>query len=358
MSPRPGNRLRRRQRRVRLIAVVTAVAMVVATVAIGVGALVSSLTSEDTTADYPGPGVGVATVVVEPGDSAAAIAASLAAADVVLTEGAFIDAATADARSRGIVPGTYRLKRQMAAADALALMLDPSSRQDVVTVPEGTRLQATLELIAESTRLQLGELERAAADVGSLGLPAWASEATSPEGFLYPAQYDVAPGADATTFLRSMVARFREVAAELDLAARARSAGRDPYDVVIAASLVQAEVSPSDFGKAARAIDNRLEIGMPLQIDSTVNYALERSTVDVTIADTQVDSPYNTYRVEGLTPTPINSPSGGALAAVLDPVPGDWLYWVTTDIESGLTKFATTYDEFLRYKAEFDASRR
>ena len=159
-------------------------------------------------------------------------------------------------------------------------------------------------------------------------------------------------------FLRSMVQRYLTTTQGLDLVAKARAAGRDPYDVLITASILEDEVSPADYAKAARVIDNRLARGMKLQLDSTVNYALNRTTARVSIADTRVDSPYNTYLVNGLPPTPINSPGAAAIEAALDPTPGPWLYWVTTDLATGTTKFATTYQEFEQYKAEFDASQR
>ena len=308
--------------------------------------------------DYPGPGSGSAVVVVKPGDTATAIAKTLAAADVVRTSAAFVAAAGNDSRSRGIVPGTYAMKKQMSADGALALMLDPSARQDVVTIPEGTRLSATLELIAANTRLSLPSLRAAAADVGSLGLPAYAQNPRTAEGFLFPAQYDVAPGDDSAAFLRSMVKRYETTTAGIGLVRRAAAVGRDPYDVLIVASIVQDEVGPADYAKAARVIYNRLERGQRLQLDSTVNYALNRKTAGVTIADTQVASPYNTYLIAGLPPTPINSPGQAAIEAALAPVKGPWLYWVTTNLTTGETKFATTYQEFTRYKAEFDASQR
>jgi UPF0755 protein len=312
----------------------------------------------DEAADYPGPGTGSVTVVVVEGDTASAIGASLADADVVRSAGAFVAAATADERSLGIVPGTYRMRLQMSAAGALELMLDPATRIDVVTIPEGTRLDDTLDLIAANTRLKLPALQRAAANVGDLGLPAYAGNPATAEGFLFPAQYDVAPDADAAAFLRSMVQRYVTTTEGIDLVARAEAAGKDPYDVLIVASLVQAEVGPDDYAKAVRVIENRLEMGMRLQIDATVNYALDRSTIDVTIADTETASPYNTYANSGLPPTPINSPGEAAIEAALEPADGDWLYWVTTDIDTGLTKFSTNYEDFLEDKAEFDASRR
>lgn len=353
-GPPPRRRRQRRANGVAIVGVLVALALVAGAVVFGYRAL----SGPDEPSDYPGPGAGAVAVVVAPGDSASVITTTLAAADVVKSAGAFVDAANADPRSRGIAPGTYKLKKQMNAAGALTLMLDPASRQDVVTIPEGTRLSDTLALIAKETRLELPALEAAADDTDALGLPAYGRSAPSAEGFLFPAQYDVAPGEDAPDFLERMVDRYLTTTKGIRFAERARAAGKDPYDVLIVASIVQDEVAPSDYGKAARAIQNRLDIDMKLQLDSTLNYGLGRKTVSVTIADTRKPGPYNTYLNKGLPPTPINSPGEAALEAALEPDDGDWLYWVTTDLESQTTKFATTYEEFLEYKAEFDASQR
>jgi Predicted periplasmic solute-binding protein len=98
---------------------------------------------------------------------------------------------------------------------------------------------------------------------------------------------------------------------------------------------------------------NRLEQGLPLQFDSTVNYALGTSTLLVTEDMLDVDSPYNTYRVTGLPPTPINSPGQEAIEAALNPEAGDWLYFVTVDPRTLETRFTASYEEFLVFKAEF-----
>ncbi len=122
------------------------------------------------------------------------------------------------------------------------------------------------------------------------------------------------------------------------------------------ASLVQAEGQPADFAKVSRVIYNRLDQGMKLQLDATVNYALGRSTLKLTNQDITVDSPYNTYKVTGLPPTPINSPGEQALEAALAPAAGDWLYYVTVNPTTGETKFTSSYSEFLKFKAEFQAN--
>jgi UPF0755 protein len=109
----------------------------------------------------------------------------------------------------------------------------------------------------------------------------------------------------------------------------------------------------------ARVIYNRLETdatGRLLQIDATVNYALGRDLgLGLTTEDLQVDSPYNTRRYPGLPPGPIESPGDAAIEAAANPTPGDWIYYVTVNLETGETKFAESYQDFLRYKRELDA---
>jgi len=126
--------------------------------------------------------------------------------------------------------------------------------------------------------------------------------------------------------------------------------------VLIVASILQAEVAPQDFAKVARVIYNRLDANMPLQLDSTVNYVLgiRESVLNQEQLDTK--SPYNTYLVEGLPPTPINSPGSEAIKAALAPAKGNWLYFVTVDPETQVTKFTNSYQKFLQYKQRFLAS--
>ena len=132
---------------------------------------------------------------------------------------------------------------------------------------------------------------------------------------------------------------------------------RTPEEIVIIASLVEAEArNAEDFGKVARVVYNRLEQGMPLQFDSTVNYALKADKQIVTYEDLSANSPYNTYKHTGLPPAPINSPGLAAMTAAVNPTPGDWLYFVTTDPEKGTTKFTGDYQEFLRFKDELKSN--
>jgi UPF0755 protein len=340
---------RRRRITVGLIA-----GLVVLMLVVGALALRSVVSGPD---DYSGAGTGAVEVTIPPGASATRIGVLLEEADVVATSGAFVDEAQRRPESRSIAPGTYALRLQMSAAAALDRLLDPEARvQDVVVVPEGSTVDEIVEAAVAATSIPRADLEALVRDPSPLPLPDYAQNRL--EGFLFPATYPVDPGTSALQLFTAMVERFDQAAAEVRLEERAPDVGLDPYEVVVAASLVEAEVDPRDFGKAARVVLNRLEAGMRLQFDSTVNYALRSSDLQLSAEQLDVDSPFNTYRVTGLPPTPIGSPSEAALDAVLDPEQGNWVYFVTTDPASGTTKFTASYDEFLRFKAEFQATQR
>ena len=121
---------------------------------------------------------------------------------------------------------------------------------------------------------------------------------------------------------------------------------------LIIASLIQAEGDPKDFAKISRVIYNRLKTGMPLQLDTTVQYVLKkRGSVFLSTKSTLIDSPYNTYKSYGLPPTPIGNPGVLAMKAALAPEPGDWLYFIT--VKPGDTRFTKSHDEFLIWKNEY-----
>jgi len=229
------------------------------------------------------------------------------------------------------------------------LMLDPISRADSrLVLPEGLRLPQTIEAAAEASSLPLSEFEQVIDNPGVLPLPSWAEQ--RPEGFMFPATYDLAGDETAEEILSTLVTRFDQSALELDLVARAEAIERTPYEVMIVASLVQAEVLPEDMRKAAAVIYNRLDEGMPLQFDSTVSYALGITELQLSAEQLETESPYNTYANEGLPPTPINSPGEAAIEAALNPAKANWLYFVTINPETRETKFAKDYDRFLRLK--------
>jgi UPF0755 protein len=167
------------------------------------------------------------------------------------------------------------------------------------------------------------------------------------EGLLGTGTYRVLPGESDTTLLQQMVDRFDTTAQAVDLESGAAALGMTPYQVVTVASIVQKEgVYSQNLAKVARVVYNRLARTMALQMDSTVLYSEHRDGGPVTSADLALDTPYNTYLHEGLTPTPICFPSQASLQAALHPAAGSWLYFVVVQ-RDGTEAFADTFAEQL-----------
>jgi UPF0755 protein len=304
--------------------------------------------------DYSGQGEGSVIVEVQEGDSVSMIGANLAAEDVVASSEAFTEAAAGNPDANTIQVGFYELRREMSASAALDVLVDPSNLvQSQVTVPEGLRVPEALEALAKGTDISLKDYRAAIKRDRAIGLPEYADG--NPEGYLFPATYAVPPNAEAVDVLSMMVDRWRQAAEEADLEGAAEELGYTPGELMTIASLVESEVNrPEDRGKVARVIYNRLETDATdgkLQIDATVNYALGRDLgLGLSQEDLDVDSPYNTRKFPGLPPGPIESPGDAAIEATVNPADGDWVYYVTVDLDTGETKFTEDYDEFLRFK--------
>lgn len=255
----------------------------------------------------------------------------------------------------GMSFGAWRLVSGGSQAEAGASATASATAEATkLVITEGLRLSEAVNVASQDTGIPKADFQLALQSPNELGLPQWAKG--KPEGFLYPATYDVSGNETAAEVLGRMVKRFNQASADLDLENQARRKGLTPYQVLIVASILQAEVAPQDFAKVARVIYNRLDANMPLQLDSTVNYVLgiRESVLNQEQLDTK--SPYNTYLVEGLPPTPINSPGSEAIKAALAPAKGNWLYFVTVDPETQVTKFTNSYQKFLQYKQRFLAS--
>ncbi|MFI6599768.1 endolytic transglycosylase MltG [Nonomuraea sp. NPDC050536] len=303
--------------------------------------------------DFQGPGTETVTVKINPGASAGDIGSLLAKAGVVASARSFVNVTENRSVADRLRPGSYRLRKGMAAGMALDLLLSPAARVvSRVTVPEGLRLVETLQRLAKQTGLPLKDLQ--AVDKGLVGLPEYAPGL---EGFLFPATYEVEPGEKPADLLAAMVERFDAAASQVDLVKRAAAVHLTPLEAVTVASILQAEGGKDeDYPKIARVIYNRLSRDMPLEIDSTVLYALGKHTLKVSERDTHVRSPYNTYRRRGLPPGPISNPGEKALMAALHPAKGDWTWFVTTDPAHRITKFTDKESEFVRYREELNAN--
>jgi len=307
--------------------------------------------------DYTGAGTGQVVVEVKDGDAATDIGTTLVDKGVVKSVEAFTDAARKDSKSVGIQVGFYKMKKQMSAEAALAVLVDPENRsRSVVTIPEGFTVDQIVATLAKKTKFSKKQYTKVLDNPSSIGLPSYAKG--NAEGYLFPATYELPPNSTPKSILTTMVQRWDQAAQEADIEGAAQQLGYTPEQLMVVASLVEAESNrDEDRGKVARVIYNRLETGKTdklLQIDATVNYGIGRNLgVGLTTEDLQVDSPYNTYRNPGLPPTPIEAPGDAAIEAAAHPTDGPWIYYVTVNLRTGETKFTESYDTFLKYKAEF-----
>lgn len=236
------------------------------------------------------------------------------------------------------------------AVPLLTLDGEEEKKPTALVVPEGWRAGQVYDAVDKALALPAGTTRKSLRKA-NLRLPVDAEG--NPEGYLFPATYPLKEKATPEQMLAFMVDTAHKKFNGAPIAAGAQRNAMNVYQAVTIASIVQSEAaSKADMGKVARVVFNRLERGMPLQMDSTINYALNRSTLKTTEADTRIDSPYNSYQRMGLPPTPIANPGQDAMRAAISPPPGDWLYFVT--VKPGDTRFTADYAEHQRNVAEFN----
>jgi UPF0755 protein len=293
---------------------------------------------------------GMEEVVIEipAGSTGSEIAQILFDAGVIKSSEAFFRVAVGDERSTKVAPGRHRLTLKISARQALDQLLDPSRIPNLLRIYEGmwkTEIQEALK-VSGFSKAQIKEAFR------QVQLPKGFSDS---EGLLFPAQYSFAEGATALEAVQEIVNRFSKDPQARELLQGKK--GYSPQNLLIIASIIQAEGDTKDFEKVARVIYNRLAIDMPLQMDSTVHFIKKvRGQIFLSRDSTLVSSPYNTYRRYGLPPGPIGSPGNAAISAALNPAPGDWLYFIT--VAPGDTRFTSSIDEFNSWKVLYTKNRK
>jgi UPF0755 protein len=296
--------------------------------------------------DYSGTGTGKVVIEVPSGANGQQIADILASKDVVKSAEAFYQVSLDDSRAQSIQPGFYQLRKQMSAKAALDALVDRKNRvEGRVAVPEGANVDQIVKLITQGSEISEKDVVAALEKPKSLGLPPDAGG--NPEGYLFPATYTVEPGTSAKTLLKQMVGKAVDVYQSLDLDSRGQELGYSGAEIITVASLLEREAQrDEDFPKVARVLYNRLDDGMALQLDSTVQYVSKRKG-DVFTTPEERDNPsaYNTYKHPGLPPGPIGSPGEKTIEAALNPAEGTWLYFVTVNLETGETVFSNSNDE-------------
>ncbi len=339
---------RRHQRRIR-----TLIASAIGLVVLALGAsiawnFVQALKPPaDVVKDYTGYGQGQVQVIVNPGDDGATIANTLYENGVVASPQAFIQAAydNPDAALK-IQPGYYILPREMKAEYALGAFLDRDRKiERTITIIEGKTVSWILDKVSSITGYSIEEVQSVAADTEALGLPPEADG--SLEGWLFPSTYSFNPDVHPADVLALMIETTVTVLERNDIPPEAWQR------TLTIASLIEREAgSDADRPLVSSVIQNRLARDMRLEFCSTIRYFLPGG-LSVTTAETQTESPYNTYLHTGLPPGPIASPGEASIKAAYEPADTSYLFFVTVNPVTGETRFAATLPEHNANKALF-----
>lgn len=330
-----------------------------------------------TGSDFTGDGVNDVVIQVHDGDSTTAIGNTLQDQKVVANSATFVEAAQGNAAISSIQPGFYKVRTEIPAANAVERLADPANRVGKLVIPEGRQLDdvrdvktnavtdGILSLISKATCVDLdGERNCVAVDAlkemagtaepSALSVPEWAvgpvnamgTDHRRLEGLIAPGSWNIDPSAQPQEILSTLISSSAAQYEAGGILETAKAMNMSPYQILTVGSLVQREATPEDFAKVARVIYNRLAVNRTLEFDSTVNYPLDRIEVATTDGDRGQQTPWNTYVRPGLPATPICSPGQPALAAAEKPEPGDWLYFVTIDMQ-GTTLFTRDYQQHL-----------
>lgn len=349
-SRRPSREKQRRRRRRTLVMVV--VLAVFAGVVFGLTVFLRDLLGMNDVKDYPGPGEGTVSFVVQPGDGPLVIGNNLASQDIVASSKTFVEVFQQESQGREIQPGTFEMRFQMSSAGALeALLGDGGTAVHYAAIPRDQRQSETFDELVAATGIPLEEFTALAQDPQAFGLP---EQAVSLEGYLFPGEYRLPVDMTAEEIITEMV--------QNAFAALEEAGVTDPaeqYRVLTKASIIQAEAGEADYATVAGAIENRLradntETNGLIQSDATVTYGLGRKSYNLTPEEkADTSNRWNTYANPGLPVGPIGSPSVEAIDAAANPADVPYFYWVTVNLDTGKTKFSSTLAEHGRYVAEY-----
>ena len=363
MPPRPPHsrremrrRRERRKHRKQIMIVIIALAVVLATscVVILVGGLRHGapriVATKEVAPDYPGPGGQPLEFTVESGQGADQVGANLVKAGVVKSTAAFLHAITSTQSESRLLPGVFDLRLRMKASDVVAILTDSSKAGGFLQVRAGERVREVVARAAQLSGVPQSEFDALIQAKGEGILPQEAQG--NFEGWLQPGEYDVRKAGSAKAILSNLVSKRIEHLNQLGV-----PGGQDRQTILNTASITEAEVNKAEYySKVARVIENRLAKGMPLGMDSTVAYSNNVSALKLTDAMLKnADDPYNTRVHPGLPPGPIGSPGDEAIQAAMHPETGDWLYFVTVNMDTGETRFSDNQDQFNRDVKEYKA---
>ncbi len=303
----------------------------------------------------PGEGSGEAIVTVPEGASASTVADLLSENDVVSNGTLFEWRLKLAGKTDQILPGRYVLAHNMSYSDAIDRLTSAGGKVNV-TIPEGedrTQIAATIKDLGLSGDYLAASKSFKGFDPSRYG----AQNPKSLEGFLFPATYELDPGASVDQLVSEQLQAFRQNIAGVNLS-YAKSKNLTVYDVLTIASMIDKEVMvPSERPLVAAVIYNRLHRGMPLGIDATTRFEFHNYTGEITQSQLQSPSPYNTRTHAGLPPTPIGNPGLAAIQAAAHPAKVNYLFYVVNGDGSGHHCFTASEQEFNQLVAASNSGR-
>jgi len=300
-------------------------------------------------------------IVVQSGSSFSEVADALVREKVVASSLNLKVLAGRSGADKRVLPGEYQFRRGMSYTEALdVLRRGPIKKVFTVVIPEGFTIDQIADRLKARTEVDAEEFRRLAkegrtSDHASSALWSYdfleSNPGSSLEGYLFPKTYRIDEDTTADEFLNRLLAQFEKETSSLDWSV-AKARNLTVYEVVTVASLIEKEAKiPEERSLIAAVIYNRLQMGMPLQIDATVQYILPMKKTGLTEDDLKTASPYNTYLQLGLPPGPICNPGLACLKAALNPAEVDYLYYVLTDSD-GRHAFTSSYEDFVKAKQE------
>lgn len=308
----------------------------------------------------PDKGASEVTVTVSPGASVDAIATQLEESGVITSRFFFKTYVKLAGAQSLLQAGEFVLRPGMSFRSVVEKLSRAESKEAQVTIPEGytsAQISATVDAALEnvsSTSWDVIVRNPSQLEVGQKFLSGIPS-GQGLEGYLFPDTYRFRADADAKTVAETMVLTLSRRLAENEIVVPGHLVmpnGLTLHELITFASIVEREVrSPEDMARVAGIFFTRLKIGMALQADSTVNYITGKRDSAISLADSRIESPYNTYIHLGLPPGPISNPGMNAIRAVLSPVDSDYLYFLTTP--EGEVVYAKTFDEHVANKYRY-----
>ena len=284
----------------------------------------------------------------------------LLARDGVIPSGFFFELRAMLAGQRSdLRTGTYHLQLGMSYGAVLSKLTTPpraAKVSELTITPGRTRRQVDALLRAQGVRgSYFADTHHSRVlDPRSYGAPA---HTNSLEGFLFPSTYQVVDPISIKALVADQLRAFRQTFAKVNLS-YARSKHLTPYDVLIIASMIEAEAATAhDRPLVSSVVYNRLRDGMPLQLDATTRYQTGNYTKPLTAAELSSSSPYNTRIHTGLPPTPIGNPGLASIRAAAHPAHTNDLYFVVKPCGNGEQVFTSSYAQFLIDAQQYQAAR-